>query len=547
MAAPTTPGWIDRWAAAVAAGLTGERGMCRQAVASATLDHQPGWLSWSGDASRASRGTSGSRRVRNPRPGSAQGAPAPAAPGGKIGGTLTLAISKDITIINPLVNTNSTDLVVRDLIFEPLLALDKQGRVQPHLAESWEVSADGRSYTFQAAAGREVPRRPGDDRRGRQVRHRLHAGAEERRLRVQALSPVERVEAPDSHTLRIVLKQPSPVPAVLGSINSIGVIPNGSLQEGVDKPATLPPGTGPVQVRGVAAAPADRLRAQRRLLGPQAVPGPRGPGPDRRRQRALHRAAGGRRRPRRAHAVRVGAAGARRHVRGIGVAEAPPGGLPAPAVQRGRPAVRQQEAAAGGGPRRRQAGDAPRGLLRLRDAGRSEVRQGAHLVLRGAHGARRYDLDKARALLREAGYNGEVLEIASDGTSTDQTEATTLQAQLRRAGINTRHHYDGAERAPAGAARRQASSFQISGQHVSIPIPSTMYGGLRCEPDPRKRSDNTAAYCDKDMEAWLDRGESEMDPDRRREIYRQVVAKRSRTCRRCRSASCRGSSPFATT
>ncbi len=44
-------------------------------------------------------------------------------------------------------------------LYEGLVRVDRNGRVQPLLAKSWEISPDGLTYTFQPAAGRQVPRR----------------------------------------------------------------------------------------------------------------------------------------------------------------------------------------------------------------------------------------------------------------------------------------------------------------------------------------------------------------------------------------------------
>jgi ABC-type transport system substrate-binding protein len=465
-------------------------------------------------------------QARQPAPQSpAASAPgtAPAAPAGKVGGTLTMAISKDISVMNPVVNTSSTDKLVRDLMYEPLLALDQQGRVQPHLAQSWEVSPDGKVFTFRLRQG--VKFHDGQEMTAEDLKFALDYTLEPKNAAYgyKALSLIERGEAPDAYTLRIYTKRPAPaLLTTLAQISSIMAIPRGSLQEGVDKLAAFPPGTGPfkfVEWQARQRIVFDRNEAywghkpyvDRVVLAPI--------GEDSVRFTALR--AGDvdvvERTP--YEWVRQVLDGS---VRGIGVAEAPKAGY------------------------RRllfNAADPPFDNKKLRQAvihavDKQELLHAAyfgfgapveqkydkgHVWYFEGVPAPTYDPDKARALLREAGYNGETLEISSDGTSTDQTETTTLQAQLRRVGINAR--IVTLEPGALRAARREGNfQIQVSGSTFD-PDPSTMYGHLRCEADPRRRSDASPAYCDKDMDAWLDRGESEMDPGRRREIYRQVVAK----------------------
>src|SRR3989338_5436632 len=60
----------------------------------------------------------------------------------KRGGTLTMAIAKDIVLMNPLVATRSTEQAIRELMFEPLVGIDLKGNLQPSLAERWESSKD---------------------------------------------------------------------------------------------------------------------------------------------------------------------------------------------------------------------------------------------------------------------------------------------------------------------------------------------------------------------------------------------------------------------
>src|SRR5262249_49424674 len=71
----------------------------------------------------------------------------------KRGGTITLAISRDMTVMNPLVDTSATQRRIRDLMFEPLLGIDPQGNLQARLAESWESAQDGKRYIFRLRKG----------------------------------------------------------------------------------------------------------------------------------------------------------------------------------------------------------------------------------------------------------------------------------------------------------------------------------------------------------------------------------------------------------
>ena len=164
----------------------------------------------------------------------------------KRGGILTFAMDRDLAIMNPLVSTSSNDKWLRELMFEPLVGIDLKGRIQPNLAESWEVSSDGRVYSFRL-------------RRGVQFHNGQEMTAEDAKFSLDyTLNPtngaygrvqmnlVERAEAPEKYLLKIYLKEPSAAfLSLLTSIQAFSVIPKGSLQEGITKPTSFPPGTGP--------------------------------------------------------------------------------------------------------------------------------------------------------------------------------------------------------------------------------------------------------------------------------------------------------------
>ncbi|MCL5108972.1 MAG: ABC transporter substrate-binding protein, partial [Chloroflexi bacterium] len=87
----------------------------------------------------------------------ATAAPAPAAtqaPAAQVGtGTLTVAIGVDPDSMDPVGQTTTTVQNIVDYICEPLVRLGEDAKLYPHLAESWQPSSDGLSYTFKLRQG----------------------------------------------------------------------------------------------------------------------------------------------------------------------------------------------------------------------------------------------------------------------------------------------------------------------------------------------------------------------------------------------------------
>lgn len=78
----------------------------------------------------------------------ADGAPTdPIAP--QPGGTLVRRLSQDVNTLNLLLQTLESEKRVLSLLYDPLLDLNAEMELIPALAESWEVSPDGRIYTFR--------------------------------------------------------------------------------------------------------------------------------------------------------------------------------------------------------------------------------------------------------------------------------------------------------------------------------------------------------------------------------------------------------------
>ena len=136
---------------------------------------------------------------------------------------------------------------------------------------------------------------------------------------------------------------------------------------------------------------------------------------------------------------------------------------------------------------------------------------------------RQYDPNKAEALLKEAGYKGETLELMGNRGEVADVEGAVIQAQLRKVGVKVELKI--LERASALEARRQGKyMFKLAGGS-DYPDPLPAYEEYTCEPDPRKRRLNESGYCDKEYDALLRKAEAEIDQDKRRALFKQVVTK----------------------
>src|SRR5262249_5097060 len=69
------------------------------------------------------------------------------------GGTLRVALYNDPTTLDPGTTTNVPSIRVRNQIYETLLAWDKDTGLQPMLADRYDETADGKTYTFHLRSG----------------------------------------------------------------------------------------------------------------------------------------------------------------------------------------------------------------------------------------------------------------------------------------------------------------------------------------------------------------------------------------------------------
>ncbi len=67
----------------------------------------------------------------------------------KMGGTMVVVLPGDPPVINSAVTSDTSSNNLSGQIYSTIIRLDNSGKVIPYLAKSWEISADGKTYTFK--------------------------------------------------------------------------------------------------------------------------------------------------------------------------------------------------------------------------------------------------------------------------------------------------------------------------------------------------------------------------------------------------------------
>ncbi|KAA3512949.1 ABC transporter substrate-binding protein [Agrobacterium rosae] len=94
-------------------------------------------------------------------------------------------------------------------VFEGLVTIDKDGKIQPQLADSWEISEDGKTYTFKLHDG--VKFHDGEAFDSSVAKASLDRARGDASINPQKrfFAAIDSIETPDATTLVLKLKQPS--------------------------------------------------------------------------------------------------------------------------------------------------------------------------------------------------------------------------------------------------------------------------------------------------------------------------------------------------
>ena len=162
----------------------------------------------------------------------------------RYGGSVVVAISSDPGGLNPAITTQGGVHLICGSIFSGLVAHDFTLNPVPDLAERWEVSPDGKTYTFHLAS--EAVFHDGVSVTSEDVKFtfehllmKYHS-----RTRTSVGDNLDNISTPDAHTVVFEFKRPYAAFLQLIDASNAPVMPK-HLYEGTD-PLTNPRNTNPV-------------------------------------------------------------------------------------------------------------------------------------------------------------------------------------------------------------------------------------------------------------------------------------------------------------
>lgn len=166
-------------------------------------------------------------------------------------GIIRLGTYRALAPLNPLETSDTFSTPLMDILFNRLIRFDKHGRYQPDLAEKWEISSDGRTYTFELRKG--VRFHDGAEMTAEDAVYSIQLAADPASSASISgtLKSIEEIKTLSSHSLQIRLKEPF-APFLL-SLWRVCIIPKHKLADfKKDLPGFLsrPVGTGPYMFEG---------------------------------------------------------------------------------------------------------------------------------------------------------------------------------------------------------------------------------------------------------------------------------------------------------
>lgn len=159
---------------------------------------------------------------------------------------LKIGVSKDPTNLNPILMQGVYAESLATSIFDTLVSFKESAKVaEPLLAEKWEISEDGKTYTFHLRKG--VKFHNGQELTAEDVKFTFEKTLDEKTASPnrEFLKPIQKIETPDKYTVILTLDAPY-APFLLALANpTVGIVPAKAVKEmGMEGFDRAPIGTG---------------------------------------------------------------------------------------------------------------------------------------------------------------------------------------------------------------------------------------------------------------------------------------------------------------
>lgn len=141
---------------------------------------------------------------------------------------------RDIRDLNP--HDYSGEMYAQNMLYEGLVKINEEGKIEASLAEKWEISEDGKEYTFYLRKG--VVFSDGEPFNAKAVKANFDAimDNKERHGWLESVRLFEKLETVDEYTFKIVMKEAYfPLMIELGVIRPFRFISPKAMSNGTTK------------------------------------------------------------------------------------------------------------------------------------------------------------------------------------------------------------------------------------------------------------------------------------------------------------------------
>ena len=158
------------------------------------------------------------------------------------GGSMIICVGDEPPGLDPTASASAAiDRVVYANIMEGLIKVDRNGRFIPGLATRWDVSPDGKNYTFHLRKG--VTFHNGEPFNAQVAKWNIERASAEgtKNAHPEFFRVIEKIETPDANTLKLTLKDVDALFIVHMAEGDAVMLP----MKGYENTAAAPIGTGP--------------------------------------------------------------------------------------------------------------------------------------------------------------------------------------------------------------------------------------------------------------------------------------------------------------